>query len=193
MNRLAACFRFLAISLVAGGVATPVWATDLGWRGLEVRGGLIAPADWDTGYTLGLAADLGEITDGLHLLAGLQYGTAEDSEEVSFTVFPGVPPITFGADREITSIAVGAEVRYFFSGGDSGFYAGGGPYLHRLDYEEAILVDGQGAVAGLEVDEIGAVAVGGYRLGRSFYLEARYDTVSIFRNIGVVAGFRFGK
>lgn len=177
--------RFLVAVYVLGSlaVAAPTPAADLGWHGLEFRGGATFPADWDQGYTVAASADLGEIITGLRLYPGLSYSQADTSDSIGFGI---------EIDREVTSLALGAEVRWYFSGGDGGFYAGGGPYLHRLKYEVGV-TDGVVAVTrDVESDSLGIEGVAGYSFGGRFNVEARYDTVSNFKGAQLLVGIRFG-
>ncbi len=176
----------LALCVFASLAAAPAAAADLGWRGLEVRGGATFPADWDTGWTVAASADLGEITRGLRLYPGVSYAKAETSETVSFL---GVP---FGVDQEITTLALGAEVRWFFSRDGGGWYVGGGPYLHRLEYEVAAIAGGVVGKSTVESDSLGIEGVAGYSFGGRFNVEARYDTVSNFKGAQLLVGIRFG-
>jgi hypothetical protein len=161
-------------------------AADLGWHGLELRGGVTFPADWDNGYTVAAAADLGEITDGLRLFAGLSYAKADTSDSVNLL------GIRFMVDQEITDLALGAEVRYFFAGEPRGWYVGGGPYLHRQEYEQVVILGNVATAAAVETDSIGIEGVAGYSFGGRFGLEARYDTVSNFKGFQLLASIRFG-
>lgn len=174
------------LATVAAVAAAPAAATDLGWYGLEVRGGVVVPAEWDTGYAVAASADLGELAPGLRLYPGVGYSQADTSDSVS--VF-GTP---FTVDQEVTSLEIGAEVRWFPSRYGSGWYFGGGPYLHRLEYEQAAILGGIAVTAEFESDEVGVQAVAGYSLGGRFNVEARYDAVSIFDGVRLLVGIRFG-
>jgi hypothetical protein len=178
----------LAVGVLVAPVLTarPSEAAELGWHGLEARGGAVFPADWDNGWTVAVAADLGEITGGLRLYPGVSYSKAETSDSVDLF------GVVFGIDQELTSLAFGAEVRWFPSGGRDGWYAGGGPYLHRLEYEQAVIVGGVVATSTVETDAVGVVGVAGYSFGGRFNVEARYDTVSDFQGAQLLVGIRFG-
>jgi hypothetical protein len=177
--------RFLlAGCVVAILAAAPAPAADLGWHGLEVRGGMTFPADWDQGYTVATSADLGEIVTGLRLYPGVSYSQADTSQSFGFGV---------EVEQEITTLALGAEVRWFFSRDGGGWYVGGGPYLHRLEYEVASLVGGGVVAKGtIETDSLGIEGVAGYSFGGRFNVEARYDTVSNFKGAQLLVGIRFG-
>lgn len=182
MNR---CGRLIVPSIlgILAMVVDPAAAADLGWHGLEVRGGATFPADWDSGWTLAASADLGEIVHGLRLYPGVSYAQADTSDSFGFGIELG---------REITTLALGAEVRWFFAGEPSGWYVGGGPYLHRLEYEVAV-TDGPLVVKGdAEADSVGFEGVAGYSFGSRFNVEARYGTVSNFKGAQLLVGIRFG-
>lgn len=90
--------RFLlAGCVVAILAAAPAPAADLGWHGLEVRGGMTFPADWDQGYTVATSADLGEIVTGLRLYPGVSYSQADTSQSFGFGV---------EVEQEITTLEV---------------------------------------------------------------------------------------
>lgn len=186
MNRLSSIKRWSLLigwCLAAVAAAVPARAADLGWHGFELRGGATFPADWDQGYTVAAAADLGEITRGLRLVSGLSYSQADTTDPIGFG---------FELDREVTTYALGAEVRWHFSGGDDGFYVGGGPYLHRLKYEVGVTDGVFGTTSDVESDSLGIEGVAGYSFGGRFNVEARYDTVSVFKGAQLLVGIRFG-
>lgn len=173
--------RILRAGVVAILLLLPVArasAIELG--AFEVRGGITLPSNWDTGFTIGAAVDLGEVwVDRLHLYPGLSYQFAEES--VSF----------FGTsvDLEASSIALGAEVRYFLESSRDGWYFGGGPYVHFVDREVA--GGGVRTVVTDDSQELGITGVAGYRLPGGLFGEGRYMTVSGFNQAQVLVGFSF--
>jgi hypothetical protein len=76
-------------------------------------GGEFSRADAPRRLAGGAAANLWELTDGLYLVPGVFYSTAEQSE--------------FGVDLKLESLALGAEVRYFLDGEPRGFYSAAAP------------------------------------------------------------------
>jgi hypothetical protein len=168
----------LNLRLLAGVVAVlaagPATAADFGFRGVDLHAGLSFPSDWDTGWTVGASVNVGEIVDGLYLYPAVFYSQADDSDTVFGTTI----------DLEITSLAVGAEVRYFLERELRGFYFGGGAYFNRLEAEAAVRVGPVVGVAKADSDEVGVMGVAGYRLplGESFAgaAEIRYNAVSDF-------------
>lgn len=171
-------FKTVAVGLVCVGAlaATPVRG-DLGFAGIDIRGGLNSSSDWDEGTTFGLSIDLGEITNGLSLHPGLIWSEASRTDD-----FFG-----FSFDSSIEDLAIGAELRYFLSKDGDGFYFGGGPYAHKVKQ----------AFESAEADttSIGAIGVAGYRWQGSsaaFFAEARYNVVSDFNGLWVLVGVGFG-
>jgi len=170
---------------------TTASAAEFGFFGVEVRGGAIFPEDLDTGYTLGVALNVGQLTDGLYLYPAVVYSEADDSQ--SF----GGPFGNASVDFEITSLAVGAEVRYFPSGAQDGFYFGGGPYFHFLEAKASAAVNAPfplNVSVNEDSNELGATGVAGYRFsgGRSaFFVEGRYVVVTDFNSGQVLVGFSF--
>lgn len=157
--------------------ATPSGAADLGFRGLGVQAGATSASDWDTGYEVTLHADFGTITRGLYLQPSLSYRTASGSDD-----FLGLE-----IDRDLTVLALGADVLWYPARERRGWYVGGGAYLHRIDYE--ILGISQ------EADRVGAAAIGGYDVplgGLTGFAEARYHLVSGFNTLQLGVGVRFG-
>lgn len=177
---------FFLLCMLTLFVALPAAAADFGLRDFEVRGGVIFPSDWDDGYLVGAAVNIGEITSGLYLYPGLAYSNAEE------TVTFGIPGLsTVDIDLEVTSLAVGAEVRYFLADEMRGLYFGGGPYVHFLDRELAVA----GRRSSVSTQELGASGVAGYRLssgGRSsVFAEARYTVVTDFDSAQLLLGISF--
>jgi len=172
MSRIICCVAAVLLLFPAAGAS----ALEVG--AFEVRGGITLPSNWDTGFTVGAAVDLGELwLDNLHLYPGLSYQVAEDSLSLGFgTSF----------DVEISSIALGAEVRYFPRSDQSGWYFGGGPYLHFVDRE----FGSGGSVVSADSQELGLTGVAGYRLGGGLFGEGRYMVVSNF-NQAQLLGFSF--
>lgn len=165
--------------------AGPAAAADFGFRGVDLHAGVSFPSDWDTGFTVGASVNIGEIVDGLYLYPAIFYSQAEDSETAFGTTF----------DLEVTSLAVGAEVRYFLEQDLRGFYFGGGAYLNRLETEVAVRTGPVVGVVTADSDEFGVMGVAGYRLplgdALSGAAEVRYNAVSDFDgpSLLVVLGF----
>ena len=183
MTRAAILWVFVGFLAVLP--AGPAAAADFGFRGVDLHAGPSFPSDWDPGFTVGASVNIGEIVDGLYLYPAIFYSQAEDSETIFGTEI----------DLEITSLAVGAEVRYFLEQELRGFYFGGGAYLNRLEVEAAVRVGGVVGVATADSDEAGVMGVAGYRmpLGERFAgaAEVRYNAVTDFDgpSLVVVLGF----
>lgn len=180
--RKQALWRFVLIVVCVVAVAGSASAVEFGLFGYDVRAGLVVPSDWDTGFAIGASANIAELYDGLYLYPGVVYSQAED------TAGSGL----FEADLEVTSLALGAEVRYFLAQEQRGWYFGGGPYLHFLDRE--ILVFGRRSVASVDHQEVAITGVAGYKLGAGrsgLLLEARYSIVSGYDNGQILVGYSF--
>lgn len=161
--------RLNLVMLIAAFVCTAntANASDFGFKGLEARGGVVLPQNWDPGWTGGIGLDLGEIIDHLRLFGGLGYSKSGDSD----------------LDWSITDIAVGAEVRYYLEREAKGFYFGAGAYQHFINTDFG------------NTNRVSPVGIAGYRWpsqSGAFMLEARYETGSIFRGPQLLAAFAFG-
>lgn len=181
----------LALALLVV-LSPPADASDFGFFGTEIRGGAVFPDDFDTGFTVGLAFNVAELADGLYLYPALNYSEADDSRRVVLP-FDAVVDVDF----EVSDISVGAEVRYYPSGEERGFYFGGGPYYHFLEVDASaqtnfpfpIIVTGSA-----DTDELGGTAVAGWRFdsGRSaYFVEGRYVVVSDFDSAQALIGISF--
>lgn len=177
---------FLAALLSLAGGASE--AAEFGLGAIEGRAGIALPSDWDNGYSLGVAMDIGKLASGLYLYPGLRYARAEDS--FTLRAFPGGP----GVDRtlSVTDIALGAEVRFFPAKEQKGWYFGGGAYLHFLTYEES---QGGDNIAEFDTNQVGPAGVGGFLWkrdgGLSLFAEARVDFADVFDRGEVLVGVSF--
>lgn len=171
-------FKRLVVVLNVGIVAVilstgPGNAADIGYNGFEVRGGVATPQDLDTGLGLGIAVDIGELYDQLRLYPAATY-TSTSTETLIF-----LTPVEFDMDI----ISVGAEVRYFPNPDLTGWYFGGGPYLHQ--YESSIA-----GVDFLEGSSTGLTGVAGWNFANRLGVEARFGTAS--QDFSVFAVLSFG-
>lgn len=160
----------LAITLLALLIiGVPTTAAEIGLSGFELRAGVTSPDAFDTGLSVGANLDLGEVYDQLRLYPGLFYSTAS-------TDF-------FGEDLDVDVLAAGAEVRYFLEPDLSGWYFGGGPYLHDYSY----------SISGVDLggaSTVGVVGVAGYNFDPLLGIEGRFNTG--FQHFAILATFRFG-
>jgi hypothetical protein len=157
-------------------------AADIGFRGIEIRGGLTTASDWDEGVVAGVGVDLGTLWRGLTLHPLLKYAKASRDEDF------------FGVDigLDVTDLAAGAEVRWYPSRQERGFFVGGGPMFHQIEYEQTV---GSFKVT-TDLERLGAAGVAGYRWsspsGFALSVEARYDTVDVFDRAEALVALRFG-
>ncbi|KAB2965158.1 MAG: outer membrane beta-barrel protein [Thermoanaerobaculia bacterium] len=174
-------FVLAATFLVA---VRPATASEIGFNGVGVSGGVVMPVHWDTGQQLSVHVDLGTLTRGLYLQPSASYWRATGSDTISSGV-PFIPDITF--DREMTNLALGADVLWYPADERRGWYVGGGAYINRVEYE---IFGGK-----LTDERVGGNAIGGYDFslgGGSAFVEARYHVLSGFNTAQLGLGFRFG-
>jgi hypothetical protein len=161
--------------------ASSMSAAAFAFGGVDLRGGIAIPSEWDNGTTFGVSVEVGELTNGLYLYPAVRYSIAEETESL------------FGIDLglEVTDLALGAEVRYFPAMEQRGWYFGGGVYAHFLDHEFRV---GSGT-SSVSTEQIGPGGVVGYRWkwnNVSFFTEARYDLADVFDRAEVLIGNGFG-
>jgi hypothetical protein len=178
--RIRSLIAGLIISMAVQGASSAA-AAEFGFGGVDLRGGIAIPSEWDNGTTFGLSVEVGELTNGLYLYPAVRYSVAEETESI------------FGIDfgLEVTDVALGAEVRYFPAKEQRGWYFGGGAYVHFLDHEFRV---GSGT-SSVSSEQIGPGGVVGYRWSRnglSFFTEARYDLADVFDRAEVLIGIGFG-
>ncbi len=185
LRRVALAF-VLSLTLVSS-----AQAAELGWKGFELRVGVSFGEDLDTGFGLGGALNFGEIMDGLFLYPGFLISGGDGSAEVEVPLSPIFPPVTLETEREVRVSAVGAEVRYFPSGEEIGFFVGGGPYLFTVTTRDSV---SDGSIE-FDMEErsrsIGLSAVAGYRFGDRVGLEIRFDGASSVSTLQVLGSVHF--
>ncbi|MDI9631210.1 MAG: hypothetical protein QM311_07110 [Acidobacteriota bacterium] len=155
----------------------PAGAADLGFRGLGFQAGATSASNWDNGYQVTVHADFGTLTHGLYLQPSVSYRAASGSDN-----FLGLQ-----IDRDLSVLALGADLLWYPARERRGWYVGGGAYVNRIDFK----------VLGIsqETDELGASAIGGYDfpLGDlTGFAEARYHLVSGYNTLQLGVGVRFG-
>lgn len=178
---------FFALSFLL--IASSTQAAEFGLFNFDVRGGFVVEDALDNGYVLGVSANVAELTDGLFLYPALTYGEVD----IGFDPF-------FGRNREVTSLALGLEVRYFLSQERQGWYFGGGPYLHFIERDTLVprvfpTTDPfDFRVERRDEEEFGPMGVAGYQFGqdgRGWLVELRASGVSSFDGFQLLGGFSF--
>ena len=145
--------------------------SQIGLKTIRGKVGVIMPEDpWDVGFDIGAAVDMGEITKNLHLVPNIAYWSSGYSLDLGY----------LGSyDIGLSNFQLGADVNYFFS---DGLYAGGGLSMNFF---------------GGDIDsdiKFGFDAMFGYIYKmKSFniYTEARYNFISDFNTMEIVAGIEF--
>ena len=127
-------------------------ASDLGFKGIRPKLGLIMPEDdCDTGLLLGVGADMGTITKNLRLAPFLTYWNSGYDE--------------YDLDLSLSNIQLGADVHYMFPS-VHGLYAGGGLSINLLSVDYPVYVYNSDEVK-TESDsetELGIGFLGGYEM-----------------------------
>ncbi len=100
-------------------ITIPASASDLGFKRLGGKVGIIFPKDLGTGFMLGAAADMGEITDDLSLVPLLSYWSSSKSEG--------------DFDYGISNFQIGADVQYYLKD-VKGLYFGGGLSINFVSF-----------------------------------------------------------
>jgi len=174
-------FTLLLLLAAAPSAQAVTW----GILDFDVRGGVVVSGDWDPGYAFGGSVGIAELSNGLYLYPAVMYMQADESIDGPFG----------GFDVEISSLAFGAEVRYFSAGERRGWYFGGGPYLHLIDEEVVISLPPFGNLAriDIETEELGVTGVAGYKFNAAggLFVEGRAVVVSGWNSGLVLVGFSF--
>lgn len=166
-----------------------VWSVSFGQLGLySIGGGLgfvSVSNDVGSGLVLGVGADLGEITPGLHLRPDIGYWSVK--KDVA------------GFNLTTSDLSINANVVYPIpvEGKKSPFYVGGGLGLNSVTAEVYIppFFGFPGGTSSASESKLGVnlLAGAGYPIGDKLNLfgEARYVIVSDFGHFGIVAGVSY--
>ncbi len=171
----------------------PTSAADMGLKRLNGQVGLLFPStdgiDYGTSFLLGAGADLGEITDNLHLVPSLTYWImSADPEGGSGS----------GIDVSASNFQIVADVQYYLKD-VKGLYFGGGLSINfksvTIDFPpEYVQYFGESSSTGSETD-IGIGLLGGYEmpLGKTTtgFAHAKYNIISDLNTFAIVLGVWF--
>lgn len=170
--------RILAVLCVAIVMPSSIRATDFGLASVGVQGGIVSPEDFDTGYDIGVALDVGAMTSRLTLVPSAAYWRASGS--------------AFGEDLDADALSAGVDVRYYLTELRRGVYVGLGAHLTRVSRETALPLGILGAlVVKTEEESVTPSALAGWSVGR-FYLEGRYSAIENISTLSVSLGVTFG-
>jgi len=168
----------------------PASAADIGLKKLNGQVGLLFPSttgiDYGTSFLLGAGADLGEITDNLHLVPSLTYWIMSADPEGGSVE---------GLDVSASNFQIVADVQYYLKD-VKGLYFGGGLSLNfkSVTIEYNITTYGTGESSGSETD-IGIGLLAGYEmpLGKTTtgFAHAKYNIISEMNTFAIILGVWF--
>jgi len=183
-------FTLMVIALVLS-LSIPASAADIGLKRLNGQLGLLFPSTegltYGVGFQLGAGADLGEITDNLHLVPSLSYWIMspdiEGAEDVS------------GYDASASNFQIAADVQYYLKD-VQGLYVGGGLSLNfksvSIDYN--ITGFGSGSASDSETS-VGFDLLAGYEMPinktTTGFAHAKYNIISDLNTFAIVFGVWF--
>ena len=104
-------FVVLMVVAVLVLISLPASAAEMGLKRIAGKVGVVFPKDLGTGFMLGAAADMGELTDNLNLVPLISYWKSSKSES--------------GLDYGLSNFQIGADVQYSLKE-TKGLYFGGG-------------------------------------------------------------------
>ena len=157
-------------------------ASGLGLYSIAPKVGVIMPEDpWKTGFMFGAEADLGEITENLHLVPVFGYW----SSKYDFS----------GADLTLSNIQIGGDVHYFIPSA-KGLFVGGGIGLNFLSVDlPTVTYFGQSYGGGSESEtKFGFGFLAGYVIplnNMQAFVKAKYNLISDFNTFEINAGVAF--
>jgi len=139
----------------------------LGLNSITVKGGVLLPEDpWDTGFTVGAKADIGEVMDGVHLFPVLEYWLSS---------------YDFGAGSlDLTNFQIGAEAHYSLADKVKGLYVGAGIVMNfiSVDLPSFSLFGVSTGGGSSSTTDFGATVLAGYKIpvgSMQGVIEAKYN------------------
>jgi len=178
-------FVLMAIALVLS-LSIPASAADMGLKRLNGQLGLLFPStpnlSYGVGFLIGAGADLGEITDDLHLVPSLSY----------WILSPEVEGYESSAvDVSASNFQIAVDVQYYLKD-VKGLYFGGGLSLNfnsaSIEYQGTELGSGSGTDVGLGL-------LGGYEMpinkSTTGFAHLKYNIISDFNTFAIVFGVWF--
>jgi opacity protein-like surface antigen len=161
-------------------LSSPVSAAELGLKRLAGKVGVIFPKDLGTGFMLGAAADMGELTENLTLVPLLSYWSSSKSES--------------GFDYGISNFQIGADVQYAYKE-VKGLYFGGGLSLNFLSFSYDVPPEYGPYYAGSTSDtKVGFDLLAGYEIpvGKNIgFANLKYNLISDMNTFMINVGVWF--
>jgi len=183
-------FTVLMVAALLLFVSLPASAANMGLKRLNGQAGLLFPSspgiDYGTSFLIGAGADLGELTDDLHLVPSLSYWIMSADPEGGAIA---------GLDASASNFQIAADVHYYLKD-VKGLYFGGGLSFNftsvSIDYN--IPGFGSGSTSDSGTD-IGIGLLGGYEmpLGKTStgFAQAKYNIISDFNTFAIMLGVWF--
>ena len=169
-------FTLLAVILL---FALPLSAQDLGLQRLSGKVGIIFPKDAGTGFMLGAAADMGELTKDLSLVPLLSYWSSSKDES--------------GVSTSFSNVQIGADVQYNLKD-VKGMYVGGGLALNFISVSWEYDMFGTTYDGSESETRFGIAFLAGYELpiGKNTgFVNAKYNLISDFNTFAINIGMWF--
>jgi hypothetical protein len=180
---LSLCLAIAGALLAAG---NPAAGVDVRFATLDLHGGTNEPSNWDGGSTFGLSANLVELERGLWLAPALFYSSMGRDLEAFQTV-----------EIDRTTLALGAELRWYPSRQAAGLYLGAGAFLTRVDESTSVSMGPIETTLETSGEHLGAMGVAGFRFGgassTALFVEARYALVPGGDTFHFLGGLSFGR
>jgi len=142
--------RTLITSLLLLVLSTFTLSAELGLKSITGQAGIVAPSGvWDTGFTVGAEADLGEITDGITLHPSISYWSAS----YSYSGFNS------NLEPSLSNFQIAGNAHYQIEDIE-GLYVGGGLGINFFSYESPAF----GGLGDVSSTDIGISLLSGYQL-----------------------------
>lgn len=183
-------FVLLVISLVLS-LSLPASAADMGLKRLNGQLGLLFPStdglSYGVGWQLGAGADLGEITDDLHLVPSLSYWILSPEPEGGSVE---------GFDLSASNFQIAVDVQYYLKD-VKGLYFGGGLSLNFKSASWDVPPEYQQFFpSGSDSEtDVGFGLLGGYEMPfnktTTGFAHAKYNIISDLNTFAIVFGVWF--
>jgi len=161
----------------------PASASDIEFKRLGGKVGVIFPEDLGTGFMLGAAADMGEFTDNLSFVPLISYWKSNKSEG--------------DFDYGISNIQIGADVQYYLKD-VKGLYFGGGLSINFATFSFDYPAEYQTFLGGTETStsetKVGIDLLAGYEIPigkNNGFANVKYNLISDMNTFMINIGMWF--
>jgi len=163
-------------------IATTAFSADLGFKAIGVKAGMVMPEDpWETGFLIGAAVDMGEITNNLSLVPSISYWKS------------GYDFGTF--ELSLSNIQIAGDVHYHLAN-VKGLYGGAGLSLNFVTSEfpgYTLYGFSEESTSNTET-EFGIGLLAGYEMnigGMKAFAEGKYNLISNLNTLELAIGVYF--